>query len=95
MNDTTMNTQSEILIQRTASNIKAAKAYRAWVAALDINTLGQSDMVVKKAYDKRLTALDEYNRCHDEAFRISEMFNSVYKDIAGTDDDLFSKSDVG
>jgi hypothetical protein len=92
MNDTTMNTQSEM---RWNANIKAAQAHRAWLAALAINTLGQSNEVAKKAYDKRLTALDEYNRCHDEAFRISEIFNSVYKDIAGTDDDLFSKSDVG
>jgi len=83
---------SEILIQRTASNIKAAKAYRAWEAALDINTLGQSDTVVKKVYDKRSAALDEYNRCHDEAFRISEMFNSVYRDMAGTDDLLINNT---
>ena len=82
-------TLSEILRQRTAANVKSAEAHRAWEAALDINTLGQSDQVAKEAYDKRSAALDEYNRCRAEAFRISEMFNSAYRDMAGTDD-LFS-----
>ena len=86
---------SGLLRQRTAANIKAAKAHRAWKAALDINTLGQCDQVAKEAYDKRSATLDEYNRCHAEAFRISEIFNCMYKDIAGSDDDLFSKSDMG
>jgi hypothetical protein len=91
MNYTIENIQSE----RWDANVKAAQAHRAWLAALATNTLGQSNEVAKKAYDKRLTALDEYNKCHAEAFRISEIFNSIYKDIAGTDDHLFSKSNVG
>jgi hypothetical protein len=86
---------SGILRQRTAANIKAAEAHRAWKAALDINTLGQSDTVAKKVYDTRAATLNEYNRCHAEAFRLSERVNSMYRDMAGSDDDLFSKSDMG
>ena len=86
---------SGLLRQRTAANIKAAKAHRAWKAALDINTLGKDDQAAKEAYDTRAATLNEYSRCHAEAFLLSEMFNSIYKDMAGSDDDLFSKSDMG
>ena len=82
---------SEISDLRTKANIKAADAHRAWKASLEINTLGKSDQEAKEAYDKRVATLAEYKRCHDEAFRISEIANSLYRDMAGSDDHLFNK----
>lgn len=80
---------SEISDLRTKANIKAADAHRAWKETLSINTLGQSDKEAKEAYDKRMAALAEYQKCHAEAFRISEIANSMYIDMAGSDDHLF------
>ena len=73
------------------ANIKAADAYRAWKDALSINTLGLSDQVAKEAYVKREEAYAEYKRCHDEAYRLSVISNSLYVDKVGTDDHLFNK----
>ena len=87
-------TLSKILRQRTTANIKSAEAHRTWEATLSINTLGQSDRVAKKVYDKRSAALDEYNKCHAEALRISEMLNFVHRDMAGADDHLFINNTV-
>ena len=89
MNDKIELEWSEISDLRTKANIKAADAHRAWKAALEINTLGKSDQEAKEAYDKRVATLAEYQKCHAEAFRISEIAHSIYRDMAGTDDHLF------
>jgi hypothetical protein len=83
---------SEISELRTKSNIKAAEAHRAWKAALEINTLGKSDQVAKEAYDQRMAALAEYQRCHSEALRISDIANSMYIDKAGSDVEFYRKN---
>ena len=80
---------SEISNLLTKANIKSADAYRAWKAALEINVLGQSDQVAKEAYDQRMAAFAEYQRCHAEAFVISEWAQSNYRDMAGTDDKFY------
>ena len=80
---------SEISDLRTKANIKSAEAHSAWKASLEICTLGKSDKEAKEAYDKRMAALAEYQKCHAEAFRISEIANSMYIDMAGSDDHLF------
>jgi hypothetical protein len=82
---------SEISNLRIKANIKAAEAHRAWKAALEINTLGKSDQVAKEAYDQRMAALAEYQRCHSEALRISDIANSLYRDMAGSDDNIYKK----
>ena len=88
----TNQTWAEISALRTEANIKSAAARAAWLrSTVDLNTLGQSDQVVKEVNDKRAAAYAEYKRCHDEAFRISQIAHSVYRDMAGTDDHLFSK----
>ena len=88
----TNQTWAEILALRTEANIKSAAAHSAWLkSTVDLNTLGQSDQVVKEVNDKRAAAYAEYKRCHDEAFRISQIAISLYRDMAGTDDHLFSK----
>jgi hypothetical protein len=83
---------SEISELRTKANIKAAEAHRAWKAALEINTLGKSDQVAKEAYDQRMAALAEYQRCHSEALRISDIANSMYIDKAGSDVEFYRKN---
>lgn len=80
---------SEISDLLTKANIKAADAHKVWKAALQINTLGKSDKEAKEAYDQRMAALAEYQRCHAEALTISEWANSMYKDMAGTDDKFY------
>jgi hypothetical protein len=87
----TNQTWAEISALRTEANIKAADAYRAWKDALSINTLGLSDQVANEAYVKRAEAYAEYKRCHDEAYRLSVISNSLYVDKVGTDDHLFNK----
>jgi hypothetical protein len=82
---------SEISELRTKANIKAHEANSAWRAALEINTLGKSDQVAKEAYDQRMAALAEYRRCHSEALRISDIANSVYRDMAGSDVEFYRK----
>jgi hypothetical protein len=83
---------SEISDLRTKANIKAHEANSAWRAALDINTLGKSDHVAKEAYDQRMAALTEYQKCHAEALRISEIANSMYIDKAGSDVEFYRKN---
>ena len=80
---------SEISDLRTKANIKSAEAHSAWKASLEICTLGKSDKEAKEAYDKRMAALAEYQKCHAEAFRISEIANSMYIDMVGTDDKFY------
>ena len=80
---------SEISNLLTKANIKSADAYSAWKAALEINTLGKSDQEAKEAYDQRMAAFAEYQRCHAEAFTISEWAQSNYVDKVGTDDEAF------
>jgi uncharacterized protein len=58
---------------------------------LNINTLGKSDEEVKEAYEKRMAALAEYQKSHAEALRISEIANSLYRDMAGSDDNIYKK----
>jgi hypothetical protein len=83
---------SEISELRTKANIKAHEANIAWRAALEINTLGKSDQVAKEAYDQRMAALAEYQRCHSEALRISDIANSMYIDKAGSDVEFYRKN---
>ena len=88
----TNQTWSEISALRTEANIKSAAARSAWLrSTVDLNTLGQNEQVVKEVNDTRAAAYAEYKRCHDEAFRISQIAHSVYRDMAGSDDHLFSK----
>ena len=88
----TNQTWAEISALRAEANIKSAAARSAWLrSTVDLNTLGQSDQVVKEVNDKRAAAYAEYKRCHDEAFRLSVISNSVYRDMAGSDDHLFNK----
>ena len=89
MNDKIELEWSEISDLRTKANIKAADAHRAWKETLSINTLGQSDKVAKEAYVKCEEAYEEYKRCHDEAYRLSEIAHTMYRDMAGSDDHLF------
>ena len=83
---------SEISELRTKANIKAHEANIAWRAALEINTLGKSEQVAKEAYDQRMAALAEYQRCHSEALRISDIANSMYIDKAGSDVEFYRKN---
>ena len=83
---------SEVSRQLVKANVKAAEAHRAWLrSTVDLNTLGQNEQVVKEVNDTRAAAYAEYKRCHDEAFRLSVISNSLYRDMAGSDDHLFIK----
>jgi hypothetical protein len=83
---------SEISDLRTKANIKAHEANSAWRAALDINTLGKSEEESMAAHSKRISTLAEYQKCHAEALRISEIANSMYIDKAGSDVEFYRKN---
>jgi hypothetical protein len=82
---------SEISDLQTKANIKAYDANIAWREALNINTLGKSEEEVKEAYEKRMAALAEFQKCKSEALRISDIANSLYRDMAGSDDNIYKK----
>jgi hypothetical protein len=83
---------SEISDLSTKANIKAYDANIAWREALNINTLGKSDEEVKEAYEKRMAALAEFQKCKAEALRISDIANSMYIDKAGSDVEFYRKN---
>jgi hypothetical protein len=82
---------SELSDLQTKANIKTYDANIAWREALNINTLGKSDEEVKEAYEKRMAALAEFQKCKSEALRISDFVNSLYRDMAGSDDEFYRK----
>ena len=89
----TNQTWAEISALSTEANIKSDIARSAWLrSTVDLSTLGQNEQVANgTALTGRAAAYAEYKRCHDEAFRISQIAHSVYRDMAGTDDHLFNK----